>query len=188
MESLKCWGKKLVKWGLIGLVLLIGIKMIAGKSSKGGEVKPATSIATTDSAQAADLSQRREELISEEVNVPAGQNWVTISFPCYKVEKGIMWYQTALSPTMEIELDFLDGQPHLKNKPGEKLPVKAIPAVIRVRATGNGGKVMITLNRQFLPDSPKPEVKKVSSSKKKKVRTSHKGLADADMPHSPQIV
>lgn len=190
MENLKRWGKNLLKYGLIGLVVIIGIKMIIGKTSKGGEEKPVTAATGKSFAEGLDLSQRREKMISVETIIPDRKDGklVPISIPCYKVANGTMWYQVAVSPTVKVEYDFLDGKPARKDGPGEVLAVERFPPVFHVQAIGSGGKLTMTLTRQFLPDSSgdvKKETKKVSS---KRVRMSRKDLTNADVPHSVQIM
>lgn len=151
-------GKRLLQFGLILLAIVIGLKMIGASPSKkgGGDSLPA------GDPLAWDLSQRREPLISEVKELPPAseRKWVTLSLPCYKVDNGTMWYQVTASPNVEVEYDFLDGKPLRKDGPSEMLAVKRWPPVIKIRAIGKGGKIELTLNRQFLPDGPAEKVKK----------------------------
>jgi len=129
-------GKLLVKWGLIGLVVMLMIWIVAGR------IEPQSNTVW-------DLSQRKEEVVQEEKILPKGE-WVAITFPCYRTKDGTMWYQITASPHIEVEYDFLDGKAYRKDGPGELFAVEQWPPVIKVRAK-KAGKMELTLNRQFLP-------------------------------------
>lgn len=182
--------KKGIKFALIAIVTVWGVSLVAN-AKKAEESKPATptsvkktQVVDESGKNAWDLSQRRDEFINESRELTPGVS-TTITFPCYRVKGGVMWYQVSTAPRVEVEYDFLDGEPCRKDGPKELLVVKRWPPVMKIKSIGKGGKMEITLNRQFLPDPPKKEVKKVSF---RKVRTAHKDLVGEDIPKAQQIM
>lgn len=147
-------GKRLIKIGVVLLLVAVVANAVIGPK----ETVPQVTHNVTEPAIAEpedsmiwwDLSQRRENFISEARTLPAGE-WVTVSFPCYRVKGGTMWYQITASPHVEVEYDFLDGTPLRKDGPGKMYAVEQWPPVIKVRAKQEG-KIELTLNRQLLPD------------------------------------
>ena len=94
-EKIRKVGKLLLKWGLIGLVVLIVIKMIMpGEKSKAPKKPVSSAVAANTNPDSWDLSQRREETIQESRELPAASEnkQLTLTLPCYRVDGGIMWY------------------------------------------------------------------------------------------------
>lgn len=178
MENLKCWGKRLLKYGLIGLALIIGIKIIAGNIAASKKPVQAAMVVTDSSrryAAAHNWSKDNREFFSKEVTIPDGsQGWVSIAAPPY--------YRVETSRTFDIEYDLSDGR---IVKEGPNLPRQELgnfPATFDVRATSKGGTLRILFHRNPIPEK-KGEVTALSK-KSRFVKTVHR--EEKDVPHSVQ--
>ena len=138
LERAKKVGKLLVKWGLIGLVAIIGIKMIVPENI----VKEMPTRADSGRQYAAhhNWSKDERDFFVKEVVIPDGSNgWVSIAVPPY--------YRMETSRAFDVEYDF--GRVETV-KEGPELPrveVGDFPSTFDVKAVGGGGVLKITLHK-----------------------------------------
>ena len=138
LERARKIGKFLFKWGLIGLMVIIGIKMIVPEEA----VKDMAMSADSGRQYAAhhNWSKDKRDFFVKEVAIPDGsKGWISIAVPpCYRMET---------SRTFDVEYDFGKA---VTVKEGPDLPrVEAgpVPATFDVRAVSRGGVLKIWLHR-----------------------------------------
>jgi hypothetical protein len=131
IEWFKKWGKKIFFGGVILLLLVGGIKLIAGKDSKRDTVKPVVPAIATDSGKkyvaSYDFSATKGPADSKTFTVPAGDGWVLVALPAY--------YRATFSWPTECdgELDKLAGGKPVAFRKGKSTEFGDIPMAIALR-------------------------------------------------------
>lgn len=177
MENLKCWGRRLLKWGLIGLVLIIGIKMITPSGKKlTVNAKPAVMItgmeADRNVTESYNFSDMTGEFVPIKINVPPKGQYASV-----KLRMGYDIYKV---PHVPMVYDYGGVHSLVHDAPGKKIDTGDVPSSFYVSGEDGGGVLEIRCYRFKKPTGT--STASTSSSKKRFVKKMRGG-----MPTSPQI-
>ncbi|KKU34286.1 MAG: hypothetical protein UX49_C0050G0003 [Candidatus Wolfebacteria bacterium GW2011_GWC2_46_275] len=171
----------MLKWGLIGLLVMIAIARVtsAVKKENGVAAVPAeTAKSDRDYAASYNFSKVDGKVVSQTFTVPAGGKWVYVALPAY-------YTATFSSATAKTgELDKLDGSKPLQF--GKHTKFGDLPMAVAIRVP-EGCKM--TVSMVYNPTlGGNPPTEKVSSKKERRIMRKDLPKREEDIPKTVQII